>query len=68
MAWQRQPGRFRSLVRLADGLLFGAGAATESSLRFLLVGALALIPIILAYTAYAYWVFRGHVDLSKGYH
>ncbi|QQM32184.1 cytochrome d ubiquinol oxidase subunit II [Martelella lutilitoris] len=43
-------------------------AAPESSLRFLLVGALVLIPIILAYTAYAYWVFRGKVDLSEGYH
>ncbi|MEO1987137.1 MAG: cytochrome d ubiquinol oxidase subunit II [Martelella sp.] len=43
-------------------------AAPDSSLRFLLAGALVLIPIILAYTAYAYWVFRGKVDLSQGYH
>jgi cytochrome d ubiquinol oxidase subunit II len=32
-------------------------AAPASSQRFLLVGALVLIPIILAYTGYAYWVF-----------
>lgn len=43
-------------------------AAPDSSLRFLLVGALILIPIILAYTAYAYWVFRGKVDPEEGYH
>jgi cytochrome d ubiquinol oxidase subunit II len=27
-----------------------------------------LIPIILAYTGYAYWVFRGKVDPEEGYH
>ena len=34
-------------------------AAPDNSLRFLLAGALVLIPMILAYTGYAYWVFRG---------
>ncbi|WP_114389522.1 cytochrome d ubiquinol oxidase subunit II [Notoacmeibacter marinus] len=43
-------------------------AAPESSLKFLLVGAVVLIPMILAYTAYAYWVFRGKVDPESGYH
>ena len=43
-------------------------AAPEQSLVFLLVGAAVLIPIILAYTGYAYWVFRGKVDPSGGYH
>jgi len=43
-------------------------AAPESSLAFLLVGALILVPMILAYTAYAYWVFRGKVDPDGGYH
>lgn len=43
-------------------------AAPDRSLGFLLVGALILIPIILAYTAYAYWVFRGKVDAEGGYH
>ena len=43
-------------------------AAPDSSLLFALVGAVILIPIILAYTAYAYWVFRGKVDPSEGYH
>jgi cytochrome d ubiquinol oxidase subunit II len=43
-------------------------AAPDDSLSFLLVGALVLIPIILAYTGYAYWVFRGKVDPEEGYH
>lgn len=43
-------------------------AAPDESLAFLLVGALVLIPMILAYTAYAYWVFRGKVDPEEGYH
>lgn len=42
-------------------------AAPEESLAFLLVGAVVLVPIILAYTAYAYWVFRGKVG-HEGYH
>ncbi len=43
-------------------------AAPDDSLQFLLVGASALIPIILAYTGYAYWVFRGKIDPEEGYH
>ena len=43
-------------------------AAPDESLAFLLVGALVLVPMILAYTAYAYWVFRGKIDPSHGYH
>ena len=42
-------------------------AAPDRSLIFLLVGTAILIPIILAYTAYSYWVFRGKVDLKDGY-
>jgi len=42
-------------------------AAPESSLIFMLVGAGVLIPIILAYTGYSYWVFRGKVG-HEGYH
>ncbi len=43
-------------------------AAPDESLVFLLVGALVLLPIILGYTAYAYWVFRGKVGTDEGYH
>ena len=43
-------------------------AGPDESLFFLLVGAAVLIPAILAYTTYAYWVFRGKVDPEEGYH
>lgn len=43
-------------------------AAPDSSLAFALVGTLILLPMILAYTAYAYWVFRGKVNPDEGYH
>ncbi|HSN72225.1 MAG TPA: cytochrome d ubiquinol oxidase subunit II [Steroidobacteraceae bacterium] len=43
-------------------------AAPDESLGFLLIGAAILVPMILAYTAYAYWVFRGKVDPEEGYH
>src|SRR5690606_24698833 len=41
-------------------------ASPDSSLGFMLVGAVILIPIILAYTTWSYWVFRGKV--REGYH
>ncbi|MEF2551482.1 cytochrome d ubiquinol oxidase subunit II [Aurantimonas sp. A2-1-M11] len=43
-------------------------AAPDASLIFLLVGASVLIPLILIYTAYSYWVFRGKVREGEGYH
>jgi cytochrome d ubiquinol oxidase subunit II len=43
-------------------------AAPASSQAFLLVGASVLIPIILAYTGYAYFVFRGKVTTDVHYH
>ncbi len=43
-------------------------AAPESSQLFMFVGAVVLVPIILAYTIYAYWVFRGKLQLGEGYH
>jgi cytochrome bd ubiquinol oxidase subunit II len=43
-------------------------AGPDKSLGFLLGGAVVLIPIILAYTCFAYWVFRGKVTTTGGYH
>ena len=45
--------------------IWQASSARESQL-FLVVGTAVLIPIILAYTGYAYWTFRGKV--GHGYH
>ncbi len=43
-------------------------AAPKLSQQFMLIGAAILLPMILAYTGYAYWVFRGKVDADTGYH
>jgi cytochrome d ubiquinol oxidase subunit II len=43
-------------------------AAPAASQGFLLVGAVVLIPTILGYTAYSYWVFRGKVRPGMHYH
>jgi len=43
-------------------------AAPDNSLSFLLVGAVVLVPLILGYTGYSYWVFRGKVKAVGGYH
>jgi cytochrome bd ubiquinol oxidase subunit II len=42
-------------------------AAPEKSQVFMLIGVAMTMPLILAYTAWAYWVFRGKVG-SEGYH
>lgn len=49
-------------------LTIAQAAAPDESLRFALVGTVILVPMILAYTAYTYWVFRGKVDPEEGYH
>jgi cytochrome d ubiquinol oxidase subunit II len=43
-------------------------AAAPSSQTFMLVGVLVLLPIILGYTVFNYWVFRGKVRQGDGYH
>jgi cytochrome d ubiquinol oxidase subunit II len=44
------------------------GAANPSSMLFLLVGTLILLPLLLGYSIYAYRVFRGKVTHEQGYH
>lgn len=53
---------------IPPSLTIAEAAAPDSSLEFALVGTLVLVPMILAYTAYAYWVFRGKVRAGDGYH
>ncbi|MBY8965893.1 cytochrome d ubiquinol oxidase subunit II [Algiphilus sp.] len=50
-----------------DHTLWDAASAPASQL-FLLIGVLFLIPVVLAYTAWNYWVFRGKVSEEGGYH
>ncbi len=43
-------------------------ASSPSTQAFLLIGTLFLLPIVLMYTAWSYWVFRGKVRSDVGYH
>ena len=47
--------------------IWDAASPPESQV-FLLIGMMFLIPTILAYTAFSYWVFRGKVTGETGYH
>jgi len=47
--------------------LWDAAAAPRSQ-AFLLLGTLFLLPVIVGYTAWSYWVFRGKVRAGTGYH
>ncbi len=49
------------------GISIWDAAAPPASLKFMLPGALVMVPIILAYTGYSYWVFRGKTG-HEGYH
>lgn len=71
---------FATLAVYAGGLLLAGGllyphlvppditvheaASPHSSLLFMTIGLGVLIPIILTYQAYAYWAFRGKVDVK----
>ena len=43
-------------------------ASSDRTQAFLLVGTLVLLPVILMYTGWSYWVFRGKVRADIGYH
>jgi cytochrome d ubiquinol oxidase subunit II len=43
-------------------------AAADNALALMLYGALPLLPVILGYTAYVYWIFRAKVDEDAAYH
>ena len=43
-------------------------ASAPNTQAFLLIGTLTLLPVILVYTSWSYWVFRGKVRADVGYH
>jgi cytochrome d ubiquinol oxidase subunit II len=47
--------------------LWQASAAPESQ-EFILIGMSALVPIILGYTVFVYYTFRGKIKPGEGYH
>jgi cytochrome d ubiquinol oxidase subunit II len=52
---------------IPNSITLQMAAAPSASQAFMLVGAAVLVPLILAYTAWSYWVFRGKVA-HEGYH
>lgn len=49
-------------------LTFWDAAAAPASQIFMGAGVIVLFPIILGYTAFVYWIFRGKVRAGEGYH
>jgi cytochrome d ubiquinol oxidase subunit II len=47
---------------------FRTAAAPDNALALMLFGTAFILPLILAYTAWVYWVFRGKVTPEAGYH
>ena len=45
-----------------------AAAAVPTSQMFSLIGAVITLPLVLAYTAFVYWTFRGKMRPGQGYH
>ena len=43
-------------------------AAAPASQVFMLIGTVLMLPVILGYTVFVYWVFRGKVKPGEGYH
>jgi cytochrome d ubiquinol oxidase subunit II len=43
-------------------------ASSPRTQAFLMIGTLFLLPIILMYTGWSYWIFRGKVRGDVGYH
>ena len=43
-------------------------AAPDNALGLMLVGTGIILPLILLYTAWVYYVFRGKIDEEAGYH
>jgi cytochrome d ubiquinol oxidase subunit II len=49
-------------------LTFREAAAATNALQLLLIGTGVLLPMILGYTVFVYWTFRGKVTADAGYH
>lgn len=49
-------------------LTFWDAASSPDTQLFLLIGILFLLPVVVGYTAWTYWVFRGKVKPDAGYH
>ncbi len=64
------PGSASACTRIScrSSITIWQAASPENSQIFMLFGVAILIPMILGYTAWAYYVFRGKVKPESGYH
>jgi cytochrome bd ubiquinol oxidase subunit II len=53
---------------LPPSITFQEAAAQKETLRFTLWGVIIVLPLVLGYTVYSYWVFRGKVGKVQYYH
>jgi cytochrome d ubiquinol oxidase subunit II len=49
-------------------MTYREAASSPSALGLMLAGTAVLLPLILAYSAWVYWIFRGKVGPDAGYH
>jgi cytochrome d ubiquinol oxidase subunit II len=49
-------------------MAFRQAASADNALGLMLVGVAILLPVILGYTFWVYWLFRGKVTAGAGYH
>ena len=49
-------------------LTYEQAASAPNALGLMLVGIVILLPVILGYTVWVYWLFRGKVSADAGYH
>jgi cytochrome d ubiquinol oxidase subunit II len=59
-------GFFPAIVPYA--IDFRQAANADNALGLMLVGVAIMLPLILGYTAWVYWLFRGKVGGDEGYH
>jgi cytochrome d ubiquinol oxidase subunit II len=59
-------GLYPGMIPSVDstGLTVQEVAASPTTLRFMLIVMVILLPIILTYTTYSYWIFRGKTTTS----
>ena len=49
-------------------LTFRQAASADNALSLMLFGVVPMLPLILAYSGWVYWIFRGKVGADAGYH
>ena len=61
-------GDFQLSVSCSPSLTVWDTAAAPASQIFMLLGTLFLLPIVLGYVGFIYWLFRGKVREGESYH